>query len=136
ENVRVEAGDGNDLIRVVQAHALNATPALSLRITVLGGPGAGDRLAVVDDGPGNLVLDRRGPDAGSGSFQVGPLAPVFYEDVETAQVTPLDPVTGGTGADGAGRVVVFHTDPLEFNDSRLNAANIDLLRRLTVLPSI
>jgi hypothetical protein len=136
ENVRVEAGDGSDLVRVVQAHALNATPALSLRFTVSGGPGAGDRLVVVDDGPGNLVLDRRGTDPGSGSFQVGLLAPVFYEGVETTQVTPLDPVTGGTGTDGAGRVVVFRADPLEFNDGRLNASDIDQLRRLAVRPSI
>jgi len=118
EAVRIELNRGDDILRVAHDDSLVATPASSLRIEVLGGdPNASDRLAVVDDGLGDLVLYRKGVDDRSGSITVGPLAPVVFEQIEYVDVTPLDGVTGGTGADGLGRLVVFKHDPFENNNA-------------------
>jgi hypothetical protein len=122
QEVRIEAQAGNDIMRVRVADALVANPAASLRFHVLGGPPAtGDRLAVIDDGLGDLVIHRQGADDRSGSITVGPLAPVIYEEVEFVQVAPLNPITGGTGSDGEGRLLVFKPDRFESNDSLPNA---------------
>jgi hypothetical protein len=122
QEVRIKAQAGNDIMRVRVADALVANPAASLRFHVLGGPPAtGDRLAVIDDGLGDLVIHRQGADGRSGSITVGPLAPVIYEEVEFVQVAPLNPITGGTGSDGDGRLLVFKPDPFESNDSLPNA---------------
>ena len=91
EEVRVEAGAGDDLISlsVTDALIVNNNEAASLRFTVLGdAPNASDRLIVRDDGLGDLVLYRKGPDGRSGSITVGGLAPVFFEGIERTDVPP------------------------------------------------
>jgi predicted AlkP superfamily pyrophosphatase or phosphodiesterase/Ca2+-binding RTX toxin-like protein len=136
EEVRIEAGRGNDLIQVGHADAYsdgddgNGLPGQMVRFYVLGdAPNASDRLVVTDDGPGDLVLVRQSPDERSGRVTVAPdvnngPGEVVYEGIERLDVTPHDPVTGGTGADGLGRIVVFQPDPFELNDDRLNPTDV------------
>jgi hypothetical protein len=135
--VRIEAGAGSDIMRIRVADALVATPADSLRFHVVGGPpSTGDRLAVVDDGLGDVVIHRQGADGHSGSITVGPLAPVVYEEIEFVQVAPLNPITGGTGTDGQGRLVVFKPDPFESNNSLPNATFLGSGATINVDPLI
>ena len=118
EGVRVDAGDGDDVLRMAHSDTLVATPGNSLSMTVLGGaPNASDRLTVQDDGIGDTVIYRKGADHRSGTVSVGPLASVAFEQIESFSVTPLDSITGGTGTDGNGRLVVFKPDPFESNDA-------------------
>ena len=109
------------------------------RVVIDGGPSS-DRLNVTDEGNGDVTLIRKGPDGQSGSIMVGPagtpLGPVIFEAVEYVQVTPVNPVTGGTGSDGEGRVVELDPDPLEMNNTRLNATPYDLLSQIAVQPNI
>jgi hypothetical protein len=120
EQVRLEAGEGDDTLAVNVNDALVATPAGSLRFRVIGdAPNASDRLIVRDDGLGDLVIHRQGTDGRSGSISVGPLSPVDYQGIESVDITPLDSVSGGTGTDGSGRLIVFLPDRFEQNDSRL-----------------
>ena len=122
EEARIEAGSGDDAIRVAHDDALVATPDGSLRFTVVGdAPNASDHLIVEDDGLGDTVIHRLGPDDRSGSVTVGPLAPVVYEGIEYVTITPLDNITAATGADGEGQLVVFKHDPFESNNSFVNA---------------
>jgi hypothetical protein len=124
-------------MRVRVADALVVSPADSLRFHVVGGPPTtGDRLAVIDDGPGDLVIHRQGADHRSGSITVGPLAPVVYEEVEFVQVAPLNPITGGTGTDGEGRLLVFKQDPFESNNSLPNATFLGSGATINVDPVI
>ncbi len=127
----IEAADifalaGNDIIRVSVADALETThPETALRFDVDGGPpNANDRLIVNDDGLGDLILWRQSDDNQSGSITVGAFAPVTYTNIERVDITPVDPITGGTGTDGDGRIKVFHTDPFEYNDTLPNAAQL------------
>ncbi len=117
---------GNDVIRISVADALETTtPAAALRFDVDGGdPNASDRLIVNDDGLGDLILWRQSDDNRSGSIVVGQFAPVVYNNIERVDITPVDPITGGTGTDKAGRIKVFHTDPFEFNDTLPNSAQL------------
>ena len=125
EAVRVDAGLGDDIIRVAHDDSLVATPGDSLPFEVFGdGPNASDRLAVHDDGIGDTVIYRVGADDRSGSVTVGPLAPVRFDQIEYLDVTPLDTVTGGTGSDGDGRLVVFKPDPFENNNTRTAATHL------------
>ncbi len=131
EIVRVEGGDGDDTIGVSVSDSLVTpgppdTDAGSLAFRIVGGsPNASDRLVVRDDGTGDLVVHRQGADGRSGSVKVGPFQPVDYEGIEHVDITPLDPVTGRTGDDGAGtpngQLIVFHPDTNESNGSRLVA---------------
>jgi len=124
EELKIVAGSGDDIIRVTHSDTLisGAQQAFSLRFTVDGGaPGASDRLTVTDDGAGDTTIHRVGGIAGNGSFQIGALAPVVYTDVEFASLNPINPITGGTGTDGLGRLFVFKHDPFEENNDRLNA---------------
>ena len=136
EQVRIDAGAGDDTMRVEHDDALVAAcvPENMLRIDVLGGqPGASDRLTVVDDGLGDTTVQRIGRAAGDGSFTMyafsggnpaNPIIgmpPVIYTAVEYASLEPIGPVTGGTGADGDGRLFVFKYDPFEQNQSLPNA---------------
>jgi hypothetical protein len=132
EQVRVEAKQGNDLIRITTADALAATTLR--RFDVQGdAPNASDRLIVNDAGLGDLVLIRQAPDSRSGRVSVAPgsLTPppeVVYAGIERLDIGSLNPITGGTGIDGAGRVVVFQPDEFELNDSLLNSSELsDLL---------
>jgi len=125
------------LIRVSVADALEATPAGSLRFIVDGGPpNASDRLLVNDDGICDLTLLRQSSDGHSGSVTIGALNPVVYSDIERLDITPVDPVTGGTGSDGKGRIKVFHTDPFEYNDTRLNSAQLQRVGESATSPTI
>ena len=131
----IVAGSGDDLVRVEVDQAVDSTA--SVRFNVNGGSSqAADLLVVVDDGLGNVVLWREGTDEHSGSVTVGSLRPVVYEEVATVHVTPLDPVSGGTGADGQGHLVVFEADPFEGNDTRLVAADVEALGASHRDPSI
>jgi hypothetical protein len=148
EQVRIEAGEGNDTIRVGHADAYvdgddtTGVPQQMLRFWVDGGPpNASDRLIVRDDGLGDLVLLRQAADGRSGRVTVNPvvntaLGDVVYEGIERVDITPIDPVTGGTGTGGGGRIVVFRDDPFELNDNRLTATDAALLPLTHVNPKI
>ncbi len=118
EGVSVNGGSGDDVFKVTQSDSLTASPADSLRFTINGGGAVvGDRLVVVDDGLGDTVIQRLSAVSGNGSISVGALAPVLYNGIQFVQ-----PQTGGT--DGAGQLLVFHTDTFEPNDSVQNAAHL------------
>src|SRR5262245_6397620 len=140
EEVRIESGPGDDLIKVRVADSLGATPDQSLRFDVFGGSANADsdRLVVVDDGPGNTVLHSQAPDERSGKIVVGALAPVVYQEIEYVNITPLDPVTGGTGDDGKGALVDVVPDPDEPNNTLRSAtyigANITTNISLSITP--
>ncbi|MCO6455897.1 MAG: hypothetical protein J5I93_11420 [Pirellulaceae bacterium] len=154
EELRILAGNGSDTIRVGHADAytdLNAAanvPDQRVRITVDGGePNASDRLVVRDDGDGDLVLVRQANDERSGRVTVAPAATLFsatqagagdvaYQGIERLDIVPVDPVSGGSGADGGGRVVVFQTDPFELNDNRLISTEFSDLTRIHRNPTI
>lgn len=108
-------------------------------VEILGG-GSSDRLFVTDEAAGDVTLIRKGQDGAGGSITVSPalnpLGPVVFTSVEYVQVTPVDPVSGRTGIDSAGRVVQFDLDPLEMNDTRLNATPYNLLSQIGVRPAI
>jgi hypothetical protein len=137
EEARIDAKAGDDLIYVGVADALVATPADSLRMTVEGGaPDASDRLVIRDDGLGDLTILRHGPNQRSGTAAVGGLNPIVWNNVERIDVTPIDPITGRTGTDDAGRVVVFHTDPFEYNETLLNAGELGRIASNPTSPTI
>ena len=135
DQVLIEAKQGDDVIRVAAADSLFAPAANPntdvLRFHVIGdAPHASDRLLVADEGTGDLVLVRQSPDGRSGSVSIAPAhpsgaaPPVIYEGIERLDIVPQNPVTGGTGSDSLGRVVVFQPDPFELNDNRLIATDI------------
>lgn len=99
-------------------------------------PNASDRLIVEDQGIGNTVRLHQGTDERSGTVHVGSLPPVWYSGIEFVDILPLDPVTGGAGNDGHGRIVVFQPDTFEFNNSRLNPTEISDLFEHTTKPNI
>ncbi|MGI9457172.1 MAG: dockerin type I domain-containing protein, partial [Aeoliella sp.] len=84
-------------------------------------PNASDRLIVNDDGLSDLVAHHEGPGGRSVSVSFCLFAPVDYSEIERVDITPLNAVTGGTGIDGLGRLIVFDYDDLESNDSLANA---------------
>lgn len=139
EQVSIEPGAGDDVIGINVDDSLVLTPQQSFRFRVLGGsPNASDQLVVRDDGLGDLVILREGTDGRSGSVTVGPLAPVHYEGIESVSITPLDSVTGATGVDAMGRLLVFKPDPFDNNDSRLVATHLGqkptFIRSLSIDP--
>ncbi|MDX1946758.1 MAG: DUF4394 domain-containing protein, partial [Pirellulaceae bacterium] len=139
ENVKIESGSGDDILRVTQSDSLivNSFQALSLRFTVdAGAPAASDRLTVVDDGLGDTVIQRVGATPGTGSYQIGGMAPIVYFDVEYASLSPLNPITGGTGTNGLGRLFVFKADPYESNNSLPNATFLGSNSAINVDPTI
>ena len=153
EQVRIEAGDGNDRIEVGHADAYtdtvgvledttNGNATQMLRFSVDGGaPNASDRLIVRDDGTGDLVLVREAADGHSGRVTVAPVintrfGDVVYENIEKLDILPFDPITGGTGTGGGGRVVVFQQDPFEHNDNRLIASEFSDLATTNLNPTI
>src|SRR5207302_4609138 len=117
----------------------------SLRFTIdAGPPGGSDRLTMVDEGLGDTTIQRIGAAAGTGSYQIGSLAPVVYYDVEYASlsstgpngVVPLNPITGGYGTDGLGRLFVFKPDPYESNNTLFNASYLGTGPVVNVDPTI
>lgn len=143
ESVRIEALGGDDIIRVGHADEysdptnLGNTPSQTIPIDVQGdSPNASDRLIVQDAGLGDLVIQRVGADQRSGSVTVGGMAPVDYTGIEFVDVAPLDPITGGTGTDGLGRLVVFKNDPFEANNTLPNATFLGSGPTVNVDPTI
>ncbi len=137
EKVKLSTIGGDDLIRISVADALVATPAASLAFDVdAGEPNASDRLIVDDAGIGDLTIIRQAPDQRSGSVTVGALNPVFYQNTERLDVTPVNSVTGGVGTDGNGRIEVFHSDPFEYNDTRLTPATLSRVGENPTRPTI
>ena len=133
EVIGVNGGPGDDLFRVEMADSLSGAPA----VHVDGGlPDASDRLVVIDAGLGNLVLHREGPIQRSGTISIDDGPRVSYQNVEQVDVLPIDPVTGGTGTDGLGRVVVFDTDVFEQNNDRKTPTQFADLAEATVRPNI
>ncbi len=133
EVVRMSGGGGDDLFRVQTTDAA----ADLLQVHVDGGsPDASDRLVFVDGDDGNLVLHRQGPIDRSGSISIDDQPPISYANIERVDVLPRDPVSGGTGSDGAGKTVVLDTDVFEHNDSRLTATSFEDLAEATSRPNI
>ena len=128
ELVTANGRSGDDEVLVVPG---------GLPVQIDGGwPNASDRVVVVDEGPGNVVRHHQGPDGHSGSVIVGSLEPVEYDAVERVDILPADPITGGAGNDGAGRIVVFHADLFEQNDNRLISTEMPDLGEFTAKASI
>ncbi|MGI9428021.1 MAG: hypothetical protein ACR2NM_05145, partial [Bythopirellula sp.] len=143
ERIVVEGLAGDDNIRVghddeySDLDALNGVPGHSIPLEVRGdSPNASDRLVVPDDGLGDLIIQRQGADQRSGSITVGPLAPIDYSEIEFVNVTPLNPITAGTGTDGEGRLVVFKNDPFESNNTLPNATFLGSGPTINVDPTI
>lgn len=161
EEVRIEAGFGNDEIVVAHSDAYvaatgtgaapvlaaGAVPQQMVRFDVRGdAPNASDRLTVQDLGQGDLVLLRQAADQRTGRVTVAPavnsttlggfLGDIVYTGIEKVHITPINPLNGGTGTDGLGQVVVFDTDPFEYNDNILNAEDINHIELVTRNPNI
>ncbi len=134
----------------------NGVAAQMLRISVDGGaPDASDRLIVRDDGVGDLVLVREASTPGSGRVTLAPavnnttlavlpnvplvnrsIGDIVYTNIERLDVNPVDPITGGTGTGGGGRLVVFQADPFELNDTRLIPTEFTDLGTTNLNPTI
>lgn len=147
QQLRIKALDGDDLIRVAHADAFSdndlfaVPPSESIRFVVEGNaPNASDRLVVQDLGLGDLVIHRVGSDQRSGSVTLGgtpnTLAPIAYEGIEFVSVTPFNNVTGATGVDELGQLVVFKHDPHESNASIASATFLGSGSTLNVDPTI
>lgn len=161
EEVRIEAGNGNDEIIVAHADsyvaatgtgaapvlAPGAVPQQMVRFDVRGdSPNASDRLTVQDLGLGDLVLLRQAVDQRTGRITVAPAVntttlagfhgDVVYTGIEKVNITPINPLNGGTGTDGLGQVIVFDTDPFEYNDNILSAEDIAHIELVTRTPNI
>jgi len=129
EMAGIRGGEGDD--------RLGVEPGADLFVHVDGGlPNARDRVWIEDAGPGDLVLHREGYDRRSGSVVVGSLKPVDYVNAERVDILPLDAVTGGTGSDELGRLVVFDRDPFEHNESLPTNTRFLVLSEVAVNPTI
>jgi hypothetical protein len=137
EIIAINTLTGADLIRIGVIDSLETVnPAASARFDVdAGDADASDRLIVQDLGLGDLDILRQGSDGRSGSVTIGGFKPVVYKNVKRVDITPLNSITGGAG-DGFGRIVIFPTDPFEFNDSRLNAGQLARVSQNDTSPSI
>ncbi|MGH3440664.1 MAG: calcium-binding protein, partial [Nitriliruptorales bacterium] len=132
ESARVDAGAGDDVIRVLWADALGVDADVnSLRFDVDGGSAfTRDRLGVVDDGLGDLVIHRKGESDTTGSITVGPgNAEALLANFEAIEF--IQPIVGA-----GGRLAVFKHDPFEFNDGRLIATHIGANEAVNVDPTI
>jgi Bacterial Ig-like domain (group 3)/RTX calcium-binding nonapeptide repeat (4 copies) len=121
----LNAGDGNDVIFVTPGDNL----ATNLHFTVDGGTGF-DELAVGDAGTGDLLLDRKGATADSGSITVGPAnaSPVTVDFTGIDFVNPI-PAAGG-------RVVAFPFDVFEPNNFQVNAIDLGVPTTTTINANI
>ncbi|MEM6779013.1 MAG: Ig-like domain-containing protein [Planctomycetota bacterium] len=132
ESVRVESGDGADTIAATWSDALGVDADVnSLRIEIDGGDDfAADRLGVLDDGTGDLVIQHVGAVDTQGGIQIGPgiaePLTLTYENVEIVQ-----PVAAADG-----RIEVFKHDPYEFNDARVVATHLGAAQTINVDPTI
>src|SRR5262249_36140905 len=157
EQVEIQTGAGNDLVQVGVDDAyksptsVNGAPNQSLRFHVVGqSPAYADRLIVQDAGAGDLVVLHQGADGVSGRVSVAPgavtlagaalggvgLADVVYTGIGRIDVTPVNNITGATGPDGLGRLITFHADPFEYNDTRLVPTPIERVAENVTSPNI
>ena len=137
EAIRIEMGAGDDVAVVSQTDSLDTAPDDALRFDVIGeAPQASDVLVVIDDDEGDTILLQQAPDDRSGSVLVGHLPAINYAGIEDVAIAPLDPVTSGTGSDGAGRVIVLDRDPFEWNDARLSSTDLDAVNTSRHHPTI
>lgn len=134
EELRIEAGSGNDTVLVSQDAAAFTAPGL--QITVDGGSATTqDRLGVVDAGAANATIQRLGADGTSGTFNIGQVAAaIVYTNVEYARLEGVDPITGLTAA--GGRLYVFKVDSFEQNGSIPNATHLGVGETLNQDPTI
>jgi Ca2+-binding RTX toxin-like protein len=132
ERVKIDAGAGDDIIRVQWADSLGQSVVVdSVRFDVDGGADATrDRLAVVDAGTGDLVLYRKGESDSEGSMTVGPDEEEPLEAVFVG-IEYAEPVLGA-----GGRTVVFKHDPFEYNNDRLVATHLGANEALNVDPTV
>ncbi len=131
ENVYVDARSGADIIIVTWLDSLRDAVVNTLRVDVDGGIDAvNDRIAVLDNGVGDLILYQRGTNDAAGVITTGPANPeamvVTFTNVEIAQ--PI------AAADGD--IVVFKHDPFEFNDARTLATYLGAGDAINVDPNI
>lgn len=131
EALEIAAGDGDDVITVDHSHGdIDVAAGISV-----GGEGSADELTIIE-ATGRLAVMRQGPDDRSGSVTLGSLEGLGYDGIEMLKFEPFDPITSGTGTDGAGRIVVLDEDPFEFNDTRLNATDLNALEAADFNPNI
>ncbi len=140
ERVRIEAGAGDDLMRVSVNDALFATPNASLLFDIDGGQArTRDRLVVNDDGTDDLSIYRKGESDSDGSITIGPAnAEPFdfvFTDVEYTEI--LDDTNRAiTLANNNGRVVIFKHDSYEANNDLLVATHLGAGQTINVDPTI
>lgn len=134
EELRIEAGSGNDTVIVNQNETLFTAPGL--QITVDGGSATTqDRLGVFDNGAPNATIQRLGADGASGTFNIGQTSSaIVYTNVEYARLEGINPVTGLTGS--GGRLYVYKVDGLEQNGSIPNATHLGVGETLNADPTI
>ncbi|HZL89415.1 MAG TPA: hypothetical protein VFB96_13710, partial [Pirellulaceae bacterium] len=95
ERVRIEAGDGDDIVFVTHADALGVDAFVnSVLFDIEGGEAhTRDRLSIQDNGIGDLLLYRKGESDSAGSISVGPGNAESLENV-FANVEFIQPLAG------------------------------------------
>jgi len=94
ESVKVEAGAGDDIILATWADSLGVDSAINALMIIVDGQDdfTRDRLAVLDDGTGDLVLYRKGVHDDEGSITIGPsnqeALELVFSNVEQVQTQP------------------------------------------------
>lgn len=128
--VGVYALGGDDLIQVSWLDALGITGG-GVRYHVDGGTSfTRDRLSVVDNGTGDLMLYRKGGINTTGSVTIGP-ANANPLNVDFVNIDTMTPVVGA-----GGDIVTFKYDPYEFNDDIGNATDLGSAQTINVDPTI
>ncbi len=105
-----------------------------------------------DLGVGDLVLIRQSLDERSGRVTVAPavnttsitqlgepnlfFGDIVYSGIENVDVSPKNPLNGATGTAPGGQIVVFDSDPFEYNDDILNPTDIGDFEKVTRNPTI
>ena len=139
DGVKIEALAGDDIIRISRGRCAgrHAEPQRSASPSSADRSTTGDRLAVVDDRLGDLVLHRLGPDDSSGTVTVGPLGARWstarLRTSMSCRSTTSRPARARTAL---GRLVIFKHDPLEENDTLPNATFVGVGVAINVDPTI
>jgi len=147
DEIRVEAGNGADLIRVKTTDAAVNSMATdgaynALVTTVAGGTatGSGDRLVIVDDGPDDLTIYRKSPDDTAGTVTIGPANAepfeIVFDGIERVQFVDETGAAVNANPGHGSRLVVFKHDPYEYNDDRFVATHLGAGDALNIDPSI
>ena len=141
EEARVDAGDGDDLIRTTINDGLFDDAGKGVQMTVWGGGsrGLGDRLIIVDDGEDDLTILRNGFSNLDGTVTIGPAnaEPFEHEFTSIERLQIVDENGAPINADGdAARLVVFKHDEFESNDDRFTATLIGANEAINIDPSI